>query len=341
MKYLFTLILISLSVGLFAQDTVTVYLKHNFSKTSQKKAFYYQKKVKVNKELVYSEIYTMKGVIYQKGYYQSKDSKIRDGQFETFYPDGSLHQEGKYLNDVQVGLWTIYYPTGEKKSYGNYNAEGEKDSIWISLHKNGKVKSSGQYLKGERIGEWVGFFDDGDKEFVKHYNEDGKLHGAYLYYGLEKMVYDTGMYENGDKIGEWRYYFNSGKPSAVVTYEKGEAVNATYWNEDGKEVNAKKQVVNQDATFPGGESEMYAFLGKSLRYPPDARDNDIQGRLYASFIIDENGEIIDIKILRGLYPSIDNEAIRVIKSMPNWLPGISENRKAKVRYTLPLVFKLS
>ncbi|UTW66381.1 TonB family protein [bacterium SCSIO 12643] len=341
MKYLVAFILISLSVGLSAQDTTTVYLKHDFSKTSQKKAFYYQKKVKVNKEVSYSEIYTMKGVMYQKGYYQNKDSKIRDGQFETFYSDGSLHQTGKYLNNIQVGLWTIYYPTGEKKSYGNYNAEGEKDSIWISLHQNGKVKSTGQYLNGNRLGEWIGFFDDGDKEYTKHYNEEGKLHGTYVFYGSEKLVYDTGAYENGDKIGEWKYYFNSGKPSGVVVYEQGEAVSATYWNEDGKEVNPKKQVVNQEPVFPGGESEMYAFLGKNLRYPPDARDSDIQGRLYASFIIDENGEIIDIKILRGLCPSIDHEAIRVIKSMPNWLPGISENRKTRVKYNLPIVFKLS
>lgn len=341
MKYLFSLISTCFFISIQAQDTTTVYLDYNFSKTKEKKAEYYQKKIKVSKELSYSEIYRINGTIYQKGFYQIKDSRIKEGQFETYYSDGSLHQTGDYLNDVRVGLWKVYYATGEKKSYGNYNSEGKKDSVWVNLYKNGATKSIGNYSNGDRTGEWLGFFDDGTKNYIEHYNDTGAFHGTYVDYGTERLLYDTGVYENGNKTGEWKYYFNSGKPSGVVIYEKGEPVSATYWNENGKIVNQKKQKVNQNPMFPGGESKIYIFLMKNINYPLEARDRNIQGRVYVSFVIEKTGEITDVNILKGIHPSLDDEAIRVIENMPEWEPGIDQNRIVRVRFSLPIVFKLN
>ncbi len=92
--------------------------------------------------------------------------------------------------------------------------------------------------------------------------------------------------------------------------------------------------------FPGGESEMYKFLGSNLNYPPDARDKNIQGRVYISFVVETDGKITHVKCLRGIGGGCDKEAIRVVKTMPNWTPGMQDGEVVRVRYNLPIVFKL-
>lgn len=92
--------------------------------------------------------------------------------------------------------------------------------------------------------------------------------------------------------------------------------------------------------FPGGENEMYAYLAKSLTYPTNAQDNNIQGRVYLTFIVEIDGSISHIKCLRGIGGGCDKEAIRAVKAMPKWTAGIQKGKKVRVRYNLPIVFKL-
>jgi TonB family protein len=340
MKYLISLLFISFGFSMLAQDTTIVYLDHLFAKKKKAKASYYKKLVKTERGVWYTEIYQINGTIHEKGFYKTPNTLIKDGKFETYYPTGDLREKGSYSNDLKVGSWTTFYISGEKDSYGNYDLEGEKDSIWVNLYKNGEIYYIGRYWNGDKNGEWLGYHNDGSKSFIKQYNKTGDLHGAYVEYSKIGLVYDTGFYESGDKVGLWNYFFSTGEPSGVVTYEKGDAINSEYWDRDGTIVNQKNQVVNQDPSFPGGDQKMYAFLGKNMKYPPEARDNNYQGRVYVAFVIEKNGDISDVEILRGVHPSIDEESMRVVREMPKWLPGISQNRKVRVRFNLPIVFKL-
>ncbi|MGB1003998.1 MAG: energy transducer TonB [Salibacteraceae bacterium] len=92
--------------------------------------------------------------------------------------------------------------------------------------------------------------------------------------------------------------------------------------------------------FPGGEAEMYKFLGQNMKYPPKARDKNVQGRVYISFVVEKDGSISDVKCIRGIGGGCDEEAIRVVKSMPIWTPGEQDGKIVRVRYNLPIVFKL-
>jgi protein TonB len=92
--------------------------------------------------------------------------------------------------------------------------------------------------------------------------------------------------------------------------------------------------------FPGGEKALLRYLGSHIRYPVVAQENGIQGKVYVSFVIDELGMINNIEIIRGVDVSIDNEAIRVISSMPRWKPGEQGGKAVKVRYNVPILFKL-
>ena len=92
--------------------------------------------------------------------------------------------------------------------------------------------------------------------------------------------------------------------------------------------------------FPGGDIEFKNFIRKNVKYPEYARDANIQGKVFASFIITKTGEVADIKIVRGLGYGLDEEVIRVLKRMPTWKPGTQNGLAVNVKFQLPVSFKL-
>ena len=92
--------------------------------------------------------------------------------------------------------------------------------------------------------------------------------------------------------------------------------------------------------FPGGELALMRYLASSVKYPTIAEQNNIQGRVYIQFVINAKGEVTNVTILRGIHPSLDKEAIRVVENMPNWKPGKQRNTPVRVSYTVPINFVL-
>lgn len=99
-------------------------------------------------------------------------------------------------------------------------------------------------------------------------------------------------------------------------------------------------VVEQQPEFPGGMAALMKFLGDNIKYPVIAQENGIQGRVITNFVVERDGSITDVQVVRGQDPSLDREAVRVIKSMPKWKPGEQRGKTVRVRFTLPVVFRL-
>lgn len=99
-------------------------------------------------------------------------------------------------------------------------------------------------------------------------------------------------------------------------------------------------IVEEMPEFPGGEGELQKYLASSVRYPVIAQENGIQGRVYIQFVINQRGEVTNVTILRGVDPSLDREAVRVVEAMPKWKPGKQRNRPVRVSYTVPINFVL-
>ena len=99
-------------------------------------------------------------------------------------------------------------------------------------------------------------------------------------------------------------------------------------------------VVNQQPDFPGGEAAIMAFIKKNLKYPASASENGIQGRVTLSFVVEKDGSISNIEILRSPAEELSQEAIRIVKSMPKWKPGVLKGEKVRVKYVLPVTFRL-
>lgn len=121
---------------------------------------------------------------------------------------------------------------------------------------------------------------------------------------------------------------NSFPKPTIITYEQTLDSNTVY------------SVVEKMPDFPGEQDSLFAFLIRNIKYPAEARKKETSGKVYTQFIVERNGSLSDIKVIRGIGDGCDEEAIRVIKLMPNWIPGEQREKKVRVRFILPIHFAL-
>jgi periplasmic protein TonB len=99
-------------------------------------------------------------------------------------------------------------------------------------------------------------------------------------------------------------------------------------------------VVENHPEFNGGLPAMYEFLGVNIKYPEAAAKANVQGKVFVTFVVGSDGAVRDVKVLKGLGYGTDEEAVRVVKAMPNWKPGSQDGKKVAVKYNLPISFQL-
>ena len=100
------------------------------------------------------------------------------------------------------------------------------------------------------------------------------------------------------------------------------------------------EVVEQMPSFPGGDKALMDFLSNNVKYPVVAQENGVQGRVVISFVVEKDGSITDVRVVRSVDPSLDKEAARVVKSMPRWIPGKQNGAAVRVKYNVPVSFRL-
>lgn len=98
--------------------------------------------------------------------------------------------------------------------------------------------------------------------------------------------------------------------------------------------------VEQMPEFPGGQTELINFLMKSVKYPRECMEKSIQGKVFVSFVVGKKGSVLNAKVVRGVDALLDAEALRVVNTMPEWIPGKQKGKKVAVQFTIPISFKL-
>jgi TonB family protein len=125
---------------------------------------------------------------------------------------------------------------------------------------------------------------------------------------------------------------------AMAPEEEQPARTETVKTEKGEELIF--QVVEQMPEFPGGMGEAMKFLAKNMKYPISAQQAKIEGRVIVQFVVGKDGSVSDVKVMRGVSPELDAEAIRVVSMMPKWIPGKQRGKAVAVKYTMPIMFRL-
>ena len=294
-------------------------------------------------------------------------------QERTFYPDGKrqslISGDGKSKN----GEYKMWYSNGQSSLSGNYKND-LKDGEFQQFDSNGNLLKKGNYLNGKLIsGEPVvqDIFYTIPDILAKYYegdealNEYLKLKSAEIE-GLKnitekkKIIVKLSVDKTGKEIKVIEISGASADETEFVnrifkdlrdfipatvedTPVDSELKLILVFSNEGIKLNSEKTSdvyfsADQMPEFPGGISEMRKFIASQIRYPVIAQQKQITGKVLITFVIDERGKVTNINVLKGVHPSLDNEAKRVINMMPKWEPGRNEGKAVKVSYTIPITF---
>jgi TonB family protein len=207
---------------------------------------------------------------------------------------------------------------------------------------NGQVQMTGAYSDDSckiKQGEFTWFDSTGlafHRASYKDDKEDGKTMSTYS----NKKTMMTGSYKNGQMDGEWIGYYRNGQVAGDAVYENGKQVSGTFYNDDGSKNKKVKEFI-RESEYPGGTGQWIRFLNKTLKYPDNAFKNKIEGIVVVQFVIDEEGNPINIKVIKSVNPELDAEALRVISASKDWVPAIQGGRLVKSYKKQPVVFKLT
>jgi TonB family protein len=245
------------------------------------------------------------GFSYTKHIYTSKVYIKLEGLYAAWFTNGNKMFVKHYTDGTQDGDETAYYPNGnfyysETLSAGKTRYNECRDSTGKVLAANGN-------------GKWI-TFTDGDfgnskiEGQIANSRQDGEWRGK-----IHDTLEFVSMFKNGEK--KWEYHIDTDGQIA-------------YW------------MVETLPTFPGGPSGFGQFLGQNIVYPILARQNNTQGRVIITFVLDADGKPTDIKVVRGIGSGCDEEAVRVLKLSPLWTPGLVDNKPVRVQYSVPISFSL-
>ena len=99
-------------------------------------------------------------------------------------------------------------------------------------------------------------------------------------------------------------------------------------------------VVEQMPEYPGGMQALFEYLSQNVKYPEDAEKQKVEGRVIATFVVETDGSISNVEVVKPAFPSLDAEAVRVLSGMPKWAPGMQSGKVVRVKYTVPINFQL-
>mgnify|MGYP001344887571 CR=1 FL=1 len=280
------------------------------------------------------------------------------GKFIDFYYDSTIIAEGNYINGVKDGLFKIFYLNGKTKESGFYK-NGIRTGIWEYWYENESIKQKINF--SDETPKVIDFWDEKGKKRVN--NGEG-------YYSQPISGSSTleGKIVKGNQDGKWKL-FVSESASYIEVYKDGKFVEGKHMfllgTEDytdkthcdflDKEFidNSEKFIVGKclfhnnyglskiiPPEFEGGEVGFRSYVARKLQYPEEAARLGVQGRVYLKFIIEPDGKVTNIIVLKSDSPLLNNEAIRVIKSSPKWKPGTQNGKPIRTSYTFPVTFIL-
>ncbi|GAB3951104.1 hypothetical protein GCM10028805_30530 [Spirosoma harenae] len=266
-----------------------------------------------------------------------------EGQLIAVDEAGDLREQMYYENGKRIGTALTYYPNGivDEKS-----EEFEDRFVNTSWHPNGQihyVRTSYKPVSPNppRPDQIAGMWDKDGNQLVK--NGSGKaVHQTNVKSRVslnETLFTEQGAYENGLKQGTWIGNYADKSFFYEEYYEKGicQGGKSCIGNADTVRYTTPEKMPE----FKGGMTGLGQFLSENLQYPVSAQRAGVQGKVFVSFVVCEDGTLCDYEILKGIRPDVNEEAMRVVKKMSGkWQPGTQRGQNVRVKYNLPINFSL-
>jgi TonB family protein len=260
---------------------------------------------------------------------------------KEFYRSGKVAMICKSTTNIVgklkfEGTQVVFFPNGRRMQITNY-LNGQISGDVLNYYPNGKLCT-------------VKIYSPGKRPFLKQYNDSTGIvlaengNGKWMKFDDVpfKNPYVEGNVVNGIEEGEWRGKEND-TIDIVRVYKNGEITSSKDVDKSGAEVQSRSKIftsVEKMPEFPGGLDQFYKFLGRTLNYPYLAKRNGVQGRVIVAFVVEKDGSLSDIKVIKGIGDGCDEEAVRIIGLSPHWSPAAQNGRPVRVAYSLPITFTL-
>jgi TonB family protein len=265
---------------------------------------------------------------------------------EEYYKNNTRRFVGKSSRISPVMLeeqGMSFYPNGHKKQVAQY-IHGEISGLIYQFYPNGQLYMAKEYIADKKdLLKHAGYANK-DSAITSVYDSTGKAiaengNGYYIRYNDDfKIITEEGPLKDNKPDGKWKGKNLTQHISFEEEYANGKLIKGSATDSASTQYTYEKRSVS--AEFPGGIDALGQYLGRTIRYPLSARQGGIQGTVVISFVINTDGTITKIKLLNKVDNDIDNEALRDVKSMPKWTPGIAYGKKIPFKYTIPISFAL-
>lgn len=237
-------------------------------------------------------------------------------------------------NDGSIRITDYYTSTGKIKSTGRYlSLDSEsKTGTFEEYYASGNISSKGLYKDNHREGHWEYYYDTtGNPLWYEFTYAEGYEEG------MLKSYYPSGKIKREEQhhsIAETVEY-GPRKARHTSVFRRDSIFSGKCFDEGGQPIK-----FSRFETMPKARYDINSSLAKHIRYPDLARENNIEGRVVVRFRVDEQGDLQDITIMKGVSENINREAINAVKAMHNWTPAIRDDKPTSMDFTLPITFKL-
>ena len=182
------------------------------------------------------------------------------------------------------------------------------------------------------------------REIIQYSNLETKVKdGNYVYYDKNGIKKRQGTFQNGERVKRWTKWYDNGKDSSIVEYAEDNMYRNIRIAATDKTVNLRLDtlyLIEQMPGFPGGTNALMKFIKKNLIYPNEAIQKNVKATCHVGFVIEKDGSVTGVKLFRAIEncDSCNLEALRVIKMLPTWSPGLQNGIPVRVQFNLPIKF---
>jgi TonB family protein len=225
------------------------------------------------------------------------------------------------------------------------SAVSAQDTLWFDAkwEKADKKDASYYRLTSSENGKYLvkDMYSNHNPQMIAQVSELEPLtkNGHCTYFNIDGSKESEGNYENNLKRGIWTRWADNGKDSSVIMHD---ANGSHYIRQMAGTDNNPMSIVERMPQYPGGMGEMVKFIQENLVYPKKEKENGIEGTCYVTFVVEKDGSLSNVRVLRGITdgPGYDAEAVRVVSAMPAWAPGTQDGVPVRVQFNLPIKFTL-
>ena len=316
-KFIASIFILSFYTLGVAQEKI--YFDKNHQKTDKENASYFSISIEEfdenNNPVEKRQLFYMDSTLKEEFYIINNN---RNGKFSSYYQNSNIESIGNYSDGLRSGVWEYWYPNKNKKMQMEYQTDLK--AFFISNDPS------------DIFHKMINFWDSTGNQLVT--NGNGLFYNVHENGKIEKK----GNYKDCLKEGKWEGWYDDGKAYFQENYSEGKLTEGQSFDKEGQK--REYTVIGSQPEPVGGLASFYKYVSDSLVYPKYARRKGIEGKVFTQFVVDKDGSLIDIKILRGIGSGCDEEVIRLLKEVPKWTPGYHRGIPIKVRMMMPIVFKL-